>query len=682
MQDERQREPAPRPPPVHRSGTPPTRATVERIGHWALVLLPGALAGTLAAWSGGFFPDTTAAAAIAVLAALLVRMALAARPFAGLGVGGGLAVAALTLLAAWTLVSSWWSDAPARAVLEYDRTLLYAALLALFATVGARTRSAAAMVSGLAVVLLGVCLAGLALWLVPSAVPFDSAIPRERLAWPLGYWNAMGLAGGLAAVWCLHLSSASGTRALRLVGAAGVPVAAATLYLSVSRGAALATVIGLVAYGLLARPRGLVTGGLVAAVAAVAAVLIADGAEAVRADELSAGARAAGREAAALLAGLAALAALARLQLEPVDRRLARVTIPRPSPRAAGIAAAVAVGVLVATTVVLDAPGRVGDAYERFVSTEYVPGLVAPSERFTRLENNFRVQEWRATLVEGFEPRPVTGAGAGTYRLQWQRFRAIDFNVLDAHSLYFETLGELGIVGLALVLITLGLCLGALALRATGRHRGPWAALAAGGVTWAVAAGYDWMWELPGLTAWVFAAGGLALGHRPAAAAGAPAARGRGLRVAAGLCCIALMLMPLKVMRSQLALGEAIAAFRAGDCSTTIDRALAANAALDARPEPFELLAWCDVRLNRPDLALRAAQAAVRRDPGNWELHYTRALTRAVAGRDPRPAALDARRRNPREPLAHAAVEWFSNGGPDDWRRRALDAPLALPPED
>ena len=43
------------------------------------------------------------------------------------------------------------------------------------------------------------------------------------------------------------------------------------------------------------------------------------------------------------------------------------------------------------------------------------------------------------------------GNGAGTYQLQWAQHRPYVFTVIDAHSLYLEVLGELGLVGFLLI---------------------------------------------------------------------------------------------------------------------------------------------------------------------------------------------------------------------------------------
>ena len=62
-----------------------------------------------------------------------------------------------------------------------------------------------------------------------------------------------------------------------------------------------------------------------------------------------------------------------------------------------------------------------------------------------------RVERWNVAL-DAFDADRFTGNGAGTYRLVWERDRPNDENTNDAHSLYLETLGELGLVGAVLLL--------------------------------------------------------------------------------------------------------------------------------------------------------------------------------------------------------------------------------------
>jgi hypothetical protein len=89
---------------------------------------------------------------------------------------------------------------------------------------------------------------------------------------------------------------------------------------------------------------------------------------------------------------------------------------------------------------------------------------------------------------------PAVGRGAGTFALSWAEEQPIPQNARDAHSLYLETLAELGLVGLALLALALAPPLVA-ALRAL-------AAPAAAGAyaAFCLHAGLDWDWELPAVT--------------------------------------------------------------------------------------------------------------------------------------------------------------------------------------
>jgi hypothetical protein len=129
-------------------------------------------------------------------------------------------------------------------------------------------------------------------------------------------------------------------------------------------------------------------------------------------------------------------------------------------------------------------------------------------------------------------------------------------------------------------------------------------------------------------------------------------------------------------MTSQARLDASAQAFERDDCATTVDAALDSTEALPVRAEPFELIAYCDLRAGEPALAVAAFQAARRRDPGAWQYAYGLAVARALAGRDPRPAIAEARRLNPREPRARDLAAALSGDRAAAWRRAARRAPL------
>jgi Flp pilus assembly protein TadD len=124
---------------------------------------------------------------------------------------------------------------------------------------------------------------------------------------------------------------------------------------------------------------------------------------------------------------------------------------------------------------------------------------------------------------------------------------------------------------------------------------------------------------------------------------------------------------------------DSVTAFKQGDCTVAIERALSATKVLGARPEPYAILGFCDVRLGKPELAERMMRNAVDRDPRNWVYRYGLALVRASAGEDPTADIAEARRLNPREPRTIRAQEQFgSTKDPQEWKRRALRARLPI----
>ena len=172
----------------------------------------------------------------------------------------------------------------------------------------------------------------------------------------------------------------------------------------------------------------------------------------------------------------------------------------------------------------------------------------------------------------------------------------------------------------------------------------------------------------------VFAAGGLL---RAGTRARLPVS-GRLSPVVGGLGCLLLLLTPLSLVRSQFALQRATSAFTAGNCPGAVDGALAAIEASSVRAEPFELLAWCDLRAGSAVLAERAMRSAQARDPCNWQYAYGLAVVRAAAGEDPRPATRRAMALNPR----YDQVLWLERAmrgdKPARWRRAAARADLPV----
>lgn len=421
------------------------RRQVHLIAAIALLALPA----VVAFGRGGYFDAARLRAGIA--ACLLAAIAAAVAPFPR-ATAARVAIGGLAAFTAWSALSLTWAPLAGPAADDVERNVLYLAALVAAALLLTYAWTEHALLAGIVVT----AAYGLSERLLPAWVELErSAAAGDRLAQPLTYWNGQG---ALAAMGLLLAAGAIANRSR--LAAAAVPLLGLDLYLTLSRGAIGALVAGLLVLIALRPRRGtLVAAALVLVGAAVPAAL----AETVLNDVMRA--QSTGGAGVAMLAVLvAAGAACAWVRVEP-GPELERV---RPLAVAALVAA-------LAATVLSVRSGTPTSGSERLVS--------AQSNRY---------DYWRVA-ADTFTEHPLRGIGTGGFRVEWLLRRDRDESVRDAHSLYLETAAELGVIGLAALLAFLG-GVGAAARRA----RTPAAAAALAG--WAVHAGLDWDWELPGLT--------------------------------------------------------------------------------------------------------------------------------------------------------------------------------------
>ncbi len=643
---------------------------------WHLAV-PGLATGILAFLAGGYFPIATGLAVAALCFLLVARLTISEKPVAGWSPFLAAMAFALALFACWTLLSGDWSDAPVRALIEFDRALLYLLMLVFVGLHARGPGDLAALLRWVALAIAAASAVALLTRLLPAAFPTSPCINDERLAFPLTYWNALGMFTGLGVVLLTHLTASEREpAAVRIAAAGALPIVAVTLYFTFSRGGIGAAIVGVVLYVVLAHPRGLLTAlpaaGLPMAVALNRAY---DSELLARFDFTSAPARAEGRSLLVVVVACALAAALLRALSLRLDRRLARMPVDARSRRiafgAAGVAALLALGV---ATVAFDLPGRIADQHRAFERGNTPPGGPDLRSRLTKVGNNGRLVIWHVALEEAHRS-PWRGTGAGTFGLDWLRGRPRPpAFVVDGHSLYYEVRAELGWVGIALLLVVFAVPLGAAIRRLWGPGRHSYAAFLAAGIALLLHAMVDWDWEMPALFVWFFGAAGVVL----AAPVAAKAARGprRLTRLLAGLALLLLAVTPLTVARSQSRLDVAIHALKARDCATATDAALDSIDALSSQAEAFAVLGWCDARAGQDKLALAAMHNAQRRDPRDWHYAYGIAVTQALVGEDPRPAADEARRLNPLEPLTSALQRRLNSNSVARRRAAALRSPI------
>ena len=644
-------------------------ATLLTLG---VALIPGALTAYFSFRSGGFFAGASALVAAEIAVLLAAYLLLARRPFAGLGIPLGLTALALAGFAAWTLASSDWSGAPARATPEYARALLYLLVLVLFGLLPFSVRRIRWMAYGVAAAAVAVCAAALVARTLPEVHLVASELGEQRLGYPLGYWNALGALAGLGIVLCGHFACAThGPRLARVAGAAAVPLLATTLYYTFSRGATWAAVAAVAIYVVVGRPRGLLQGAAATLPATVVALMAANPiGPLLDPAPLAPAAIAEGERVALTVAAAIVAAAAIRALALPLDTRVERLRLPvrMRRPLLTGVAVAT-LAIALAATATLRIPEVVADKYREFGAGEARPGG-AGSSRLLSASSNGRSEHWDVAL-DSFRRDRLHGEGAGTYEVAWARDRERPAAARDGHSLYLETLGELGVPGLIGVGTCLLLILGAFAARARGPDRALFAALLAAVVAWALGAAVDWSWEMPAVTVWLFALGGSALARgdsaaRPrgdAAAGGGRRAAGLVLRAAGVAGCLALAVLPAKLAVSEARMERGFERLAAGDCAGARAAARSALDSVSARAVPFHLIAICDLRQHRFASAERSLRAGLAHDPDSWRLWQALAVARAAAGRDARAQARRAVQLNPFGELARATQEAVETSG-------------------
>jgi hypothetical protein len=147
-----------------------------------------------------------------------------------------------------------------------------------------------------------------------------------------------------------------------------------------------------------------------------------------------------------------------------------------------------------------------GDRIDEFKHAG-TPDLSAEGSRFGFNAGSNRYDLWRVALSD-FGDDPLFGDGGGGYRYSYLVKRnSTTQTIHDAHSVEFETLSELGLVGFALLAAAI---VAAFAGALRSRPLGPSARLLSAGALasgsyWIVHTSVDWFWPYPAVTAPVLA---------------------------------------------------------------------------------------------------------------------------------------------------------------------------------
>ena len=671
-------------PPLADTEAPPPGLDSRRVAAVALSLIPAALVAYLSFNAGGFFPGPPAYVAMFLCIVLTLRATLAEDPFEGIGLRLVLAAGALALFALETILSTEWSHAPGIALTTFDLPLLYLLVMVLFGSVAQTAGRLALLLRALAATIVVVCGCGLTTRLLPRVWPTSPELANNRLAFPLTYWNALALVAVFGIVLCLHFASdRQERRFVRVLAAAALPVQACTLYFTFSRGGILAALVAVLVYAALGRPRTLLS-TLVATLptTAVALVVAYDANLLATTDPTTPGAVGQGHRVALVLVGCIVLSALLQGALLRWDDRLERSSLfaavwRRKRPLGAALVAVVAILVVVLH-------GTISREYEGFINPNSFANPYDLRARLTNPANDSRIYTWQIAW-HGFEGAPLLGHGAGTYVDTWDKSRPIYFYVQNAHSLYMETLDELGIVGFVLLIAAILIVLWSAARRVRGPDRALYAVVFSLLLVWALHAGIDWDWQMPALSIVFFVLAGAVLARRRPGdqeavdrSAGDPVLEssprlwgsrlGVQTRVFLGLGCLLLGVAPAYVWLAQRKINAATSAFDAGNCAGASSAALSSISVVSVEAQPYRILAYCDIRRDKPTAALTAVNREASLDPNSYAYALDLAVIRAAAGQNPRSAAREALSLNPLDPYTREVWQTFSAAPPSQWQ--------------
>ncbi len=372
-------------------------------------------------------------------------------------------VGLLLVFAALSALSVVWSVQPDA---SWQNAGLMFAYSAVFGAAVALARAAPerwpAILGG--VILAAVVVCGYALLTKVFPAQLDAHDIYARLQAPYGYWNATGLTAAMGVIGCMWLGARrSGHALLSSLAYPAMGLLLLTLMLAYSRGALFALALGLALWFLIVplRLRGaavLLTG------AAGAGVVVAwdFSRHALSTDSVVLHARViAGRQLGVLVVAMLIVLAIAGVAIRFCTDRRAGGRLSGFSARTRRNAGAILLSILALSVIAFVGAlgashrGLTGSISHGFHSLTNPHAAVPPNTpgRLTAI-GSVRARYWNEAL-KVFQAHPILGAGARSYGTARLRYRTEDLEANDAHGFVVQTLADLGLVGLAIVLFLL-----------------------------------------------------------------------------------------------------------------------------------------------------------------------------------------------------------------------------------
>jgi O-antigen ligase len=616
----------------------------------AAVLAFGGVLAAIAADNGAYFPSSWGWSAL--FFAWLLVLALVLSRSVSLERLDWIWIGATAGFVGWVWLSSVWTASVWRPVQEGERSLVLLTAVAA-ALVLVRRASVPLFLGSVLAAVAGICVYALATRLFPDRVGVFDSIAGYRLSEPIGYWNSLGLFAAMGAL--LAVGHATDARRRLVHAGAGISllVVVPTLYFTFSRGSWIALGVGgVILVAASARRFRLVCTMLALLPLPAVAVLVASRSEALTDSSTSVIAAAAhdGHRVALLLVLLAIPQALLAVGVALAAERF---EFPGGLRVAFGASVcALAAGGLIGLFAWQGDPVTLAQrGYDAFSAPPPSTGTNL-NERLFNFSGSGRMMLWRVAAHE-FERHPWIGAGAGTFEEAWLADRPQATTVRNAHSLYLETLADLGVIGLALLVAMLAVPFVAFA-RAYGRPLVA-GALAAYGA-FLVHAAVDWDWQIPAVTLTaLFAGAAIVVSARGSVEASSPLPSATRWCVAAA--AVAVSALALVGLVGNTALGRSQDDAEAGRWSASAGEARRAASWAPWSAEPWRVLGEAQLAQRQLAAARGSLERALAKDDRSWLTWFD--LAAAERGPAVRRDLAEARRLNPlsSEIAQYAATE-------------------------
>jgi O-antigen ligase len=635
-----------------RPGPTATTDLLRRSSVWCFALL---LSLYLGLSGGGYDIVVRSEIGLIVWWFLLLGILIGVLPYARVPRAGWIAASLLGGFLVWSWLGLSWSSSHELTLNEVCRLSTYLGVLLLGLCVVTQD-TARSLLNGLGCGIAAVSATAVMSKLAPSLFPADTArtfYATARLSYPFDYADGVGEYAALGLPLVLYMATSARTLAGRAIATAAMQPVLLCVAMTVSRGGILAALCGVVIFLALAEDRIPRLTALGVAAAGITVLMVALLHRPALRDSIAAAPAGQRHSMIVILCVVIAATGMAQAVLLLIMRRLSRPAWMRVSRRRAQAVTAAGGIVVVAMVIVAFTAGTVGHLWHDFKLWQ--PTAHANQYfRLLSLAGSHRYQYWQVAW-HAFTSSPLHGIGLGTFRYYWEQHTTHAEYIVNAHSLWFETLAETGIVGWLLLAGFFGSIMigGAIrALRATGSRRMLIAAATAGVSSFCAAASFDWVWQIGvvPMVALLLASVTLLSADRAAgqpAASGPRASSGRrralGLRaVLGGACVVALALIAIP-LASTVALRSSQAAYRTGRLSQALADANRASAIEPSAASPYLQRALLFEAANQISTASQQIAGAIKRDPHDYGL-WLIASRLATEADHPRRALADYRR--------------------------------------